>query len=397
MTALNGTRQPQLSHHGEAETLAGRIVKFVRLARANNFRVGIQEEIDALKVAGWVNITDQRHLRWGLQSLLCSNDTDWERFDKLFDTYWRRPNRRSGVLSASRKGARIDTGDFTTSGNHVSVLDVTRNEHGNDGDAGKGASRGGASHRETLARSDFRLLSNQNETRDMEQWIEAVARRMRRHLLRRQRIQRHGQRIHLRRTLRHSLRYGGLPLDLIFQQRRRDLPRLVLITDVSRSMSLYSYLFLRFARGIIDAFKDADAFVFHTRLVHITDALRERDSHRLKEKLIAMSTGWGGGTRIGECLQIFNREYARRLVHSRTFVFVMSDGYDTGDPELLAEQIQRIKQRAKRVVWLNPLLGREKYEPVAKGMQAALPYLDLFATAHSLESLRKIESYLINL
>jgi len=254
----------------------------------------------------------------------------------------------------------------------------------------------GASARDAT-RSDFRLAQLNQDTHRLEQWIDELAHRMRKRLLRRHHIRATGHRIHLRRTVRRSLRYGGLPLDLIFQERRRELPRLVLITDVSRSMNVYSYFFLRFARGILDAFKDTDAFVFHTRLIHVTDTLREPDSHRLKEKLAWIAAGWGGGTRIGESLQAFNREYARRLVDSRTFVFVVSDGYDTGEPELLGEQVRRLRQRARRVVWLNPLLGREDYAPTARGMQAALPHLDLFASAHDLESLMKIERMLVTL
>ena len=266
-----------------------------------------------------------------------------------------------------------------------------------ENDGGDTIERVGASHREILTRSDFILSQLNADTRELEQWIEQVARRMRKRLLRRYQIRASGHRLHMRRTVRRSLRYGGLPLDLILQERRRELPRLVLITDVSRSMNVYSYFFLRFARGIIDAFRDAEAFAFHTRLIHVTDTLKERDSHRLKEKLAWISAGWGGGTCIGESLQTFNRDYARRLVGSGTFVFIMSDGYDTGAPELLAEQVREIKRRARRVIWLNPLLGREDYVPSAEGIRAALPYLDLFAPAHSLESLMKIEDMLVKL
>ena len=371
--------------------LAGRIVEFVRLARVNHFRAGIQEAMDALNVAERVDLLDQRQLRWGLRSLLCSNAADWARFDQFFDRYWQRPNRRKLELSVS---ANLDqfAPATSTSSSREALPDANRDEDSADSEL-----RVGASRHEILTRSDFRLSQLNADTREMEQWIEQVARRMRQRLLRRYHIRASGHRLHMRRTVRRSLRYGGLPLDLILQERRRELPRLVLITDVSRSMNVYSYFFLRFARGIIDAFKDTEAFVFHTRLTHVTDTLKERDSHRLKEKLAWISAGWGGGTRIGECLQTFNREFARRLVSSRTFVFIMSDGYDTGEPELLAEQVRQIKRRARRVIWLNPLLGREDYTPSAEGIRAVLPYLDLFAPAHSLESLMKIEDMLVTL
>ena len=375
-----------------APLLAGRIVEFVRLARANHFRVGIQEAKDALDIAQRVDLLDQRQLRWGLRSLLCSNVADWARFDKFFDSYWQRANRRKVELPpTSNLDPFTPTASSTFSNRAASPETVLKQD---DGDA---IERVGASHRDILTRSDFSLAQLNADSRELEQWIEHVARRMRKRLLRRHQIRKSGCRLQMRRTVRRSLRYGGLPLDLILQKRRRELPRLVLITDVSRSMNVYSYFFLRFVRGLIEAFKDTEAFAFHTRLIHVTDSLKERDSHRLKEKLAWISAGWGGGTRIGECLQTFNRDYARRLVSSRTFVFIMSDGYDTGDSELLAEQVYYIKRRAKRVIWLNPLLGREDYVPSAEGIRAVLPYLDLFAPANSLESLMKIENMLTGL
>jgi uncharacterized protein with von Willebrand factor type A (vWA) domain len=233
--------------------------------------------------------------------------------------------------------------------------------------------------------------------REMEQLVERLALKMRRRLLRRQRFARHGQRVHLRRTIRKSLRYGGTPLDLVFRQRRRVLPRLILLLDVSRSMSLYSYLFLRFARGVLGAFRDAHAFVYHTRLVPVTEVLRERNIDAVKEKLALISLGWSGGTRIGECAQTFNQQHAQKIVNSRSIVVMVSDGYDTGAPELLAEQLQRIRRRARKLIWLNPLLGRDDYQPTAAGMQAALPFVDVFASAHSLESLKALESQLVYL
>jgi uncharacterized protein len=371
--------------------LTGRILEFVRLMRVNHFRAGVQEAMDALKVAECVNLTEPDRLRWGLRALLCSNAADWSRFDGLFERYWQRTDRARVELKAAGSFPRFEGVDDKRPLGQGAPPKASRPQ---TGDSPRGI---GASAREAITRSDFQLAELNRDTAPLEQWIEQLAQRMRKRLLRRHHNRRTGRRIHMRRTLRRSLRYGGLPLELTFQRRRRELPRLVLITDVSRSMNVYSYFFLRFARAILSGFGGAEAFVFHTRLIHITDLLRERDSHRLKEKLAWIAAGWGGGTRIGESLQSFHRDYARRLVDSRTFVFIVSDGYDTGEPELLGEQVRRLRQRARRVVWLNPLLGRADYTPTAGGMQAALPHLDLFASAHNLESLMKIEHMLTTL
>ena len=380
-----------------AESLLNRLLGFLRLMRSNGYHIGIQEEMDVMKMAELNGLLEPRRIRWGLRALLCSCSDDWQRFDELFDTYWKPANRTREQRSSYAK--KIDRknglGGQQSGGSQVSESDHA--EQGDDSDAGDGGSKGGASTQEALARTDFRLLADEEQMREMERLVERLAKQMRRRMTRRQHVQQQGRRIHLRRTIRSSLRYGGTPLALAFTKRQQQLPRLILLLDVSRSMSLYSFLFLRFARGIIEAFKDADAFVYHTRLVHVTDALHERDMTRAKEKLALLSAGWSGGTRIGECLQMFNRDYGRRIVNSRSVVMIVSDGYDTGEPEMLVQQLRELKQRARKIVWLNPLLGRDGYEPIARGMQAALPLLDLFASAHNLESLLQLESDLMKL
>jgi uncharacterized protein with von Willebrand factor type A (vWA) domain len=159
-------------------------------------------------------------------------------------------------------------------------------------------------------------------------------------------------------------------------------------------MSLYSAFFVRFLHGVVDAFREAEAFVFHTRLAHVSPSLRDRDVARAVDRLSLMAQGIGGGTRIGASLATFNRWHAARVINSRTAVMIVSDGYDTGEPERLAAEMQRLRRRCRRIIWLNPLLGWRDYTPAARGMQAALPYVDLFAPAHNLESLAALETYL---
>ena len=390
--AKNSAESPDVA--AEA-LLVARIVEFVRLVREQGFQVGVREEIDALKVARHCTVLDQQRLRWGLRSLLCGNVDEWQRFDQLFDAYWLSVNRQTRVEYSPR--AKLDEREAPGRHGHGAVAEADRPRPGDDSDAGEGGARGGASRQEVMTGTDFRFLSDSRQMREMEQLVERLARRMRRRLLRRQRMARQGRRVHLRRTIRNSLRYGGTPLELVFKQRRRQLPRLILLLDVSRSMSLYSYLFLRFARGVLGAFRDSQAFVYHTRLVPVTEVLRERDIDKVKEKLAVISLGWSGGTRIGESMQRFNEQYARKILGSRSIVVMVSDGYDTGPPELLAAQLARIQRCARKIVWLNPLLGRADYQPLAGGMQAALPFIDVFASAHSLASLAALESQLMYL
>lgn len=383
---------------GLATMLQSRLVEFVRLARENGFCVGIAEEIDAQRVALLCGVLNATRLRWGLRSLLCSDQDDWERFDELFDAYWRPGNVDSHYQPMT--GAPVEQSRDTLKSDgkkHAGAAnEADQGGEGNSQDASEEGTREGASHHENLLTADFQFLADSRQMRLVERLVERLARKMRRRLKRREKVQQQGRRIHLRRTVRNSLRFGGMPLQLAYRQRSKRQPRLLLLVDVSRSMSMYSSVFLRFARGIVNAFSDADAFAYHTRLVHISHAMRQTDNVKLQHSLALISQGWSGGTRIGDCLERFNREYGR-LVNSHSVVVIVSDGLDTGKSEHLAQQLARIKQHCRKLVWLNPLLGREGYEPRTASMLAALPFLDLFAPAHNLQSLIALEPALINL
>ena len=382
---------------GLATTLQSRLVEFVRLARDNGFCVGITEEIDAQRVALLCDVMNATRLRWGLRSLLCSDQDDWERFDELFDAYWRPANVESRYQPMAGAPVESRNGLDNTGEKHAGVAnEADQGGEGDGQDASEDGTREGASRQENLLTADFQFLTDNRQMRAVERLVERLARKMRRRLKRREKVQQQGRRIHLRRTVRNSLRFGGTPLQLAYRQRQKRQPRLLLLVDVSRSMSMYSTVFLRFARGLVNAFSDADAFAYHTRLVHISHAMRQTDNVKLQHSLALISQGWSGGTQIGECLQTFNQDYGR-LVNSHSVVVIVSDGLDTGAPEQLALQLTRIKQHCRKLVWLNPLLGRPGYEPRTASMLAALPFVDLFAPAHNLQSLMALEPALISL
>src|SRR5262249_28613467 len=152
-----------------------------------------------------------------------------------------------------------------------------------------------------------------------------------------------------------------------------------------------SLFFTRFVYALSRGLAKTEAFIFHTRLVHITGTLAEANPIKFMEKIALISQGWSGGTRIGASLAEFNRRYSGRLKASNTIAIIVSDGFDTGPADSLAAELAKLKRHFKRLIWLNPLLGREAYKPHAKGMAAALPYLDVFAPAHNLESLAALE------
>jgi uncharacterized protein with von Willebrand factor type A (vWA) domain len=202
-----------------------------------------------------------------------------------------------------------------------------------------------------------------------------------------------GRRTDLRRTLRRSISHGGEPIVLAYKRRKPRKNKLVILLDISGSMNFYSLFLVRFAYALQTCFQRVDTFLFSTSLVEISPLLRTRHLSEALRRLSQREAGWSGGTKIGESLDQFNRRYGKLLTRDTLFI-ILSDGWDTGEPELLASQMRRAKQRAQKVLWLNPLLGLKDYQPVTRGIAAALPYVDVFAPANNLESLLALERYL---
>jgi uncharacterized protein with von Willebrand factor type A (vWA) domain len=201
----------------------------------------------------------------------------------------------------------------------------------------------------------------------------------------------------LRRTLRRSYRTGGEPLERSWRTRRRRPRRLVFILDVSGSMADYSRALLMFSHAVRRTDPHREVFCFGTRLTRLTKALDTSDLDEALARAAAEVVDWNGGTRIGESLKRFLDEYGHPGLGRGAIVVICSDGLEVGDPELLGEQMARLSRLAHRVVWLNPLKGDPAYEPLARGMQAALRYVDVFASGHNLASLEEVAAVLGNL
>ncbi|WP_421621264.1 vWA domain-containing protein [Alkalilimnicola ehrlichii] len=372
---------------------AEQLLAFTRALRARGWPIGLQEQQDVLRVAEQTGLEDPRRLARALRPLCCGTREQWHGFEALFEQWWR-PRRgvRSRALGPGG-GLRPAPG---RAGGEEAAPQPDRPAAGNAGDADPAGARAGASPQAGLGRTDFRHLCDPEESRALDALMDRMARRWQRRVRRRWRALQKGRRLAPRATLRRSLARGGVPFDPVWRRPRRQPPRLILLVDASRSMNLYSYRFLRFAGSALQAFPRSEAFIFHTELVRITDALQEARPERLREKLALLSTGWSGGTRIGACLARFNRQYGEG-VRRRSVVLIFSDGLDTGDPETLTRVLAELRGRAGRLLWLNPLMGRSGYAPEARGMRSALPYLDRLAPAHTLDSLLALEQELIRL
>lgn len=368
-----------------ADTLRARVVEFCRLSRKHGLRVGLRETQDAGRIAALLLVADFTAFRDGLQALLCQGPDDVPVFRRLFQGYWCPADPTEMIRDFTEELVPVPQ----TGATHL----ITVGHADGVETAAEASSQSGASGLDVQRQVDFSQLPPA-EGRALERLCGRLWQRMdtRRH--RRLGGPQGKRALHLRRTWRRSLVYGGEPLRLAYRGRRPRKPRMVLLLDVSGSMELYTLLLLRFAYALQRRFRKSATFVFSTRLAEVTQALRQRRLETALQAVAGMRLGWQGGTRIGECLAGFVRGHGPRLLRQDTVFVVFSDGLDLSEPEQLAGALLDVRRRGCKVVWLNPLLALEGYEPIARGMAAALPLVDVFAAAHDLPSLLKLEQHL---
>lgn len=382
--------------------VVGRLAAFLKTLRDNGFAVGLAEGRDAAALVEAGHAARPATLRSALKHLVSGRRRDWEAFDGIFDAFFLGTRVRSrSVVSGSTTRPNSPSlkslMDAPRGTDTAPVADqVPSGDAPDDGGTGEGRMEG-ASAAEDLAQTDLRRIDDPDQMAAAHAAAERLARAMHTRLTRRDRARRRGYRLDLRRTIHRNISHGGVPLSLVKRQRKQKPLRLVVLLDASGSMSMYTSVFLRFVHGVLGAFDEAEAFLFHTRLAHVSDAMRERDAGRALDRLSMMAQGVGGGTRIGDCLAEFNRHHAARVIHSRTCVMILSDGYETGDADRLGREMAALHRRCRRIVWLNPMIGWEGYAPEAAGIQAALPHVDHYAPAHTLAGIADLEPYLARL
>ena len=372
-------------------TLGAAVTRFAALLRAQALPVTLIQVLDGVRALEHLDIADRGEVYLGLRAVFVSRPEELPIFDRCFDAFWRVSGPAdSDIPGLMTPAAGADTEPLTIPGGGAQKRETLALDTWGDDDEGEepGEPLGvpAVSDKESLVGQDFATFAPDQLDEVLRLTI-LIARRLARRISRRRRPVRRRGRVDLRRTLRANLTRADL-IDLRFRARKPKKTKLVLLCDVSGSMDLYSRFLLQFLFAVQTVFRRVETFTFSTRLTRITDHLRSR-SYRQVLRRLGDVRDWSGGTRIGDSIAEFNRDWGR-IVDRRTIVIILSDGWDTGDPDVLAAEMLRIKRRAARVIWLNPLLGNPSYEPLTRGMAAALPLVDHFAPAHNLASLRDL-------
>ena len=369
--------------------------RFCRALRARGVLTTPAESIDAMRALAAVDVADREDVYFALRTLLPARREDLATFDELFDQWWRAERDTAPAERHARAprnpAVRSPTDEPRTAPGAGATALIrwasARDEVDDDGSLSMPAPSGN----ETIGKKDFSAYTA-DDLAAIEQAAARIARRLRARPSRRWAQARRGRRLDLRRLARLSIKTGGDPAELAYRRRKPRRTKLVIVCDVSGSMDLYSRFLLQFLFALQRAFARVETFAFSTRLVRITESLA-RDSYREALDALVSMPGWSGGTKIGESLEHLLAGWPR-LLDRRTVVIVLSDGWDTGDPDRLAASLTLIRRRAGRLVWLNPLLGNSGYQPLTRGMQAALPHVDVFAPVHDLASLEALVGHL---
>lgn len=352
--------------------------------RREGLQTSLSESVLAREAAMALDLSDRLDVFNGLRAAFCSRASDFPPFSACFARVW---GGTPGVPDAPLP--RPLAGE--TSGHDARSGPGGRPGPGTEGQDTRASTLGGAySAAEQIARRSFASIS-ENEVRELDRWIEGLMVRL--SARRSRRLEPGGRRgvIDLRRSAASAARTDGEWLRLMRRRRRLEPPRVVVLCDVSGSMERYSRFLVRFLLATGRA-RDFETFAFSTRLTHLTPWMARASIDDALGELRAR--GWSSGTRIGECLTTFLDRHGRALLGQRTLVVILSDGLDQGEVAPLEWAMREIRRRARKVVWLNPLLGSSAYAPEARGMRAALPFVDAFESAHNFEALRKLPEIL---
>jgi len=369
------------------------LLLFARQLKEKGLKITPGRVIDAAGSLEFIDLSLRQDFSSALKANFVSSKEDLAIYDELFEQFWGQIQEvlpRVAVPTAEGPEAERTSGEETIS------ISQDRESPAKEEEAEEKKLRSGYSPQEVLMVKDF----SQFHPEDWEVLDREFARLLSQVATRVSRMREpsgKGREMDFRRSFRRTLHYGGEILELVRRRRKIKPLKVIVICDVSGSMDASTRFILQFFFGLQRIFRRSETFVFSTRLTRITDILKR---HKWAEALRAMSQrvqDWSGGTKIGHCLQMFNERYAKALAAGSAAVILVSDGWDRGDSELLDREMKRLKRRARRLIWMNPLLGTPGYRPLCQGMRTALPYIDYFLPASTLKGLQAMGEVLLAL
>lgn len=373
-------------HYTFHENLKESIIGFAQYARMQGLNIGIQETQEALLAAQYGLIGNLDSFKYSLKAIFCSSEEDGATFDFIFNQYW-----KERIGEAKGKTTFKNQSNLHKKSPSSIVLMGSGNGKAKTEEDSKNVT--GANQDERLRKTDFSKVS-EIDSAYLEELAEKLWKQMSLRLKRKVKTNQTKGRIDLRNTIRSNISKGGELIDLKKKSRKNRKHRLVILLDVSGSMDKYSFFLLRFVCALRTHFEHIEAFIFSTNLIRITEHLQSKELQLILGALSLNAHNWSSGTKIGECLKVFNDKFAKRILNGHSITVVLSDGLDTGEPELLAQELQKINLRTRKMIWLNPLKGSKGYAPTARGMSAALPEVDVFRSAHNLDSILELENFL---
>jgi hypothetical protein len=356
---------------------------FGRMLRQAGIPLGLDQVLAFSQALELINLASREQVYYAARGLLLHHQAHLRLFDAIFNRFWRQateeqPRQRQTMPQAPRHKRRTEP--FT-------VVSYMAFKAGPGAEAIDIADKSGtASTTEVLQRKEFSEMQPE-ELAQIKNLIARMRWRISQRATRRRAPNRHGDTLHMRAILRDAARHGGVPLRLRRQQRKIKPRPLVLIADISGSMEKYARLLLQFLYSVSQSLLHVECFVFGTRLTRITPQLKLRNIDRALDEASRQVVDWAGGTRIGASLHTFNRQWGRRVLGHGAVALIISDGWEQGDPQLLAREVRLLRHRCHRLIWLNPLLGRTGYQPRVGGMAAVLAHIDDFLPIHNLQSL----------
>src|SRR5690349_17551929 len=391
----------------DGQKLFGRAVGFGRALRRSGLPVSLGEAIDFARSLEIVDVADRSQVRAAGEAIFVRRKDDIEPYHIVFDKYWRgrlllAPDNlvedaweelvpdeggEHGPQPPLAGDERIEAGEDKSG----MPLPGDHDEEGDSGDPDVlSISPDAYSKMEALRHREFDRMTPA-ELRDAERLVDLLVPKLERRRTRRYELHPHGKRVAPRAMFRSNLKTGGEIVEWVWRRPIKRPRPLVVICDISGSMERHSRLLLRFVQALAaSSAVKTESFVFGTRLTRVTRLMRDRDRDRALAKVADSVTDWAGGTRIGESFHEFNVKWARRTLRTSGVVIVVSDGWDRGDPALVAVEAARLRRNCHRLVWLNPLAGTAGYQPLAAGMRAAFPYIDDFLAAGTVASLERL-------